>query len=72
VDKWVYDEAAKTFVLDDAMRTRIEQLNPAAARNMVDRLLEANARGIWQTDEETLERLRELHADLEDRLEGVA
>jgi len=72
VDAWVYDEAAKTFVLDDAMRTRIEQLNPAAARNMVGRLLEANARGIWQTDEETLERLRELHADLEDRLEGVA
>jgi magnesium chelatase subunit H len=38
---------------------------------MVGRLLEANARGMWQTDEETLERLRELHADLEDRLEGI-
>ncbi|MBO9317293.1 MAG: magnesium chelatase subunit H, partial [Chloroflexus sp.] len=71
VDQWVYDEAARTFVLDDAMRTRIEALNPAAARNMVGRLLEANARGMWQTDEETLERLRELHADLEDRLEGI-
>ncbi|MGQ9873728.1 MAG: magnesium chelatase subunit H, partial [Chloroflexus sp.] len=71
VDQWVYDEAAQTFVLDDAMRTRIEALNPAAARNMVGRLLEANARGMWQTDEATLERLRELHADLEDRLEGV-
>jgi len=71
VDQWVYDEAARTFVLDDTMRTRIEALNPAAARNMVGRLLEANARGMWQTDEETLERLRELHADLEDRLEGI-
>ncbi|MGQ9526365.1 magnesium chelatase subunit H [Chloroflexus sp.] len=71
VDRWVYDEAAQTFVLDDAMRTRIEALNPAAARNMVGRLLEANARGMWQTDEATLERLRKLHADLEDRLEGV-
>jgi magnesium chelatase subunit H len=38
---------------------------------MVGRLLEANARGMWQTDEETLERLRELYADLEDRLEGI-
>jgi magnesium chelatase subunit H len=37
----------------------------------VGRLLEANSRGLWQTDEATLDRLRELHADLEDQLEGV-
>jgi magnesium chelatase subunit H len=40
-------------------------------RNAVGRLLEANSRNFWQTDETTLERLRELHADLEDRLEGI-
>ncbi len=71
VDHWVYDQAAATFVLDDAMRQRLEAANPEAARNAVGRLLEANSRGLWQTDEGTLERLRELHADLEDRLEGV-
>jgi magnesium chelatase subunit H len=71
VDNWVYDQAAATFVLDDAMRQRLESANPEAARNAVGRLLEASSRGIWQTDEGTLERLRELHADLEDRLEGV-
>ncbi|MFV9506621.1 MAG: magnesium chelatase subunit H [Oscillochloridaceae bacterium umkhey_bin13] len=72
VDKWVYDEAANTFVLDDAMRARLEAANPEATRNAVGRLLEANSRGIWQTDDETLDRLRELYADLEDRLEGVS
>ncbi len=71
VDKWVYDEAANTFVLDDAMRQRLEAANPEATRNAVGRLLEAHSRGIWQADDETLDRLRELYADLEDRLEGV-
>jgi magnesium chelatase subunit H len=72
VDNWVYDEAANTFVLDDAMRQRLEAANPEATRNAVGRLLEANSRGIWQADDETLDKLRELHADLEDRLEGVS
>jgi magnesium chelatase subunit H len=71
VDNWVYDQAAATFVLDDAMRARLEAANPEAARNAVGRLLEANSRGLWQADESTLDRLRELHADLEDQLEGV-
>jgi magnesium chelatase subunit H len=34
-------------------------------------LLEAHERGFWQADEETLAQLREIYADLEDRLEGV-
>jgi len=71
VDNWVYDQAAATFVLDDTMRQRLEAANPEATRNAVGRLLEANSRGMWQADDETLDRLRELYADLEDRLEGV-
>ena len=71
VDNWVYDQAAETFVLDDTMRQRLEAANPEATRNAVGRLLEASSRGMWQTDEATLDRLRELYADLEDRLEGV-
>ncbi len=71
VDNWVYDQAAATFVLDDTMRKRLEAANPEAARNAISRLLEASSRGLWQADETTLDRLRELHADLEDQLEGV-
>ncbi|MEI7769674.1 MAG: magnesium chelatase subunit H [Chloroflexales bacterium] len=71
VDNWVYDQAAATFVLDDTMRQRLEAANPEATRNAVGRLLEANSRGMWQVDDETLDRLREIYADLEDRLEGV-
>ena len=72
VPNWVFDDAAATFVLDNAMRERLEQANPQAARNAVARLLEANGRGLWQTDDATLDRLQALYADLEDVLEGVA
>jgi magnesium chelatase subunit H len=71
VDNWVYSDAAKTFVLDPAMRERLAQINPQAVRNMTARLLEANGRGLWETDEDTLNQLRSMYADIEDRLEGV-
>jgi magnesium chelatase subunit H len=71
VDQWVFDDAAKTFLLDESMRRRLETANPQALRNAVGRLIEANGRGMWQADAVTLERLQGLYADIEDRLEGV-
>jgi magnesium chelatase subunit H len=71
VPQWVYAEASKTFVLDDAMRERLAQANPDAALGIAQRLLEANDRGYWSPDDATLEALRDAAADLEDRLEGV-
>lgn len=71
VPEWVYAEATKTFVLDEAMRERLAQANPDAASGLAQRLLEANDRGYWSPDEATLEALRNAAADLEDRLEGV-
>ena len=71
VDNWVYDEAGQTFVLDEAMRKRLEQANPQAVHNMTKRLLEAHGRGLWQADEDVIEKLRDIYEDLEDRLEGL-
>jgi magnesium chelatase subunit H len=71
VDDWVYSDAAKTFALDPAMRERLQKANPQAMRNIVGRLLEANGRGMWKADDDTIDQLREMYADLEDRLEGV-
>jgi magnesium chelatase subunit H len=69
VDDWVYDEVAKTFVLDEEMLNRLRDLNPHSARSLVARLLEAQGRGFWQVDDEMLARLRETFAGLEDYLE---
>ncbi|HXD32480.1 MAG TPA: cobaltochelatase subunit CobN [Pyrinomonadaceae bacterium] len=72
VDDWIYDDVAKTFLLDDEMLDRLRSLNPHSAHALVSRLLEANSRGYWETDSEKLNQLREIAGELEDRLEGVA
>ena len=71
VDDWVYDEVAATYVLDEAMLERLRELNPHSARTLVGRLLEASGRGLWSAEQSVIERLREVFANLEDKLEGV-
>lgn len=72
VDGWVYDEVAKTFVLDASMLERLSDLNPHSARSLVARLLEAQGRGFWDAEDGVVEQLREAFDGLEDRIEGVA
>ena len=70
-EDWVYDRAAQTYAFDEAMATQLRQANPEAFRNIVGRMLEAQGRGLWNTDEDTIDRLRALYANTEDQLEGV-
>ncbi|NJN68727.1 MAG: magnesium chelatase subunit H, partial [Chloroflexaceae bacterium] len=72
VEGWVYQGVAETYLLDEAMRERLANLNPHSTASMTRRLLEASARGFWDADEATLEQLRQIYDDLEDRLEGVS
>ena len=72
VDGWVYEEVARTYVLDAEMLGRLSRLNPHSARSLVGRLLEAEGRGFWEASRETVERLREVYSSIEDRIEGVA
>jgi magnesium chelatase subunit H len=71
VDDWVYDEVAATFVLDEQMLERLRSLNPHSAKTLVGRLLEASGRGFWTAEQSVLERLKDVFAGLEDKLEGV-
>jgi magnesium chelatase subunit H len=71
VDNWVYEDANSTFMKDKEMQERLLNLNPNSFRKMVTTLLEANGRGYWDTDEENLDRLRQLYQEVEDRIEGV-
>jgi len=72
VDDWVYDEVARTYVLDAEMLDRLSSLNPHSARSLVARLLEAEGRGFWEAEAGVVQRLRDAFSDLEDRIEGVA
>jgi magnesium chelatase subunit H len=71
VDPWVYQRMTETFVLDEAMRRRMAELNPKASLRMANRLIEAHERNYWTPDPATLEALRRAGEELEDRLEGV-
>jgi magnesium chelatase subunit H len=71
VDDWIYTEVAKTFVLDEIMLERLRNLNPHSAHSLVGRLLEANGRGYWNAERDTLAQLRDIIGSLEDHMEGV-
>jgi magnesium chelatase subunit H len=57
--------------MDEDVRRRFTAANPHAAKAAVQRLLEANSRGLWQSDDATIAKLQEIYADIEDRIEGV-
>ncbi|WP_088347923.1 MULTISPECIES: magnesium chelatase subunit H [Rhodomicrobium] len=71
VAPWVYQRLSETFVLDDAMRARLAELNPTASAKLANRLIEAHERNYWSPDADTLNALREAGDELEDRLEGI-
>lgn len=71
VGDWTYQQFNDTFLKDPAMLERLADLNMHAVTSMTRRLLEANSRGFWNTDEKTIEDLQRLYEDLESKIEGV-
>merc|ERR1711966_147683 len=71
VDNFVFEDANGVFIDDVEMQQRLLDTNPNAFRDMVTTFLEANGRGYWETSEENIERLQQLYAEVEDRIEGI-
>nr|ACS94977.1 magnesium chelatase H subunit [Fragaria x ananassa] len=71
VDNFVYEEANATFIKDEEMLNRLMKTNPNSFRKLLQTFLEANGRGYWDTDEENIERLKELYSEVEDKIEGI-
>ena len=71
VDNFVFEDANDTFIKDEEMQKRLLDMNPNSFRDMVTTFLEAAGRGYWDASEESLDRLRELYSEVEDRIEGV-
>jgi cobaltochelatase CobN len=59
VQDFMYQGVADAYLFDESVREFIEQNNPWVQRDMAERLLEANQRGLWEDVKVgTIERLR--------------
>ena len=71
LEDWQYRSLAETFLFDESCRAWLAEDNPHALMHMAGRLLEAVDRGMWEPDEETLDRLRSLYLSVEGTLESM-
>jgi cobaltochelatase CobN len=72
VEDWMYEDLAKKYVLDAEMQQWLKEVNPFALQNMVERLLEAIERNMWQASEDMKKQLQQLYLSVEGLLEGAA
>jgi cobaltochelatase CobN len=75
VEDWMYEDVTEEYVLSPAMQEFFQTSNPWALRGIIERLLEAIERGMWENPPpEMVDQLKELYlkleADLEARQEG--
>ena len=71
IEDWMYEELAEKYVLNPEMQEWLRKVNPYAFQNMLEKLLEAIKRGLWQATEETKKKLQALYLSVEGILEGI-
>jgi len=69
VDDWIFDDVARTYILDEEMRKQFEEKNPWALEEIGRRLLEAAERGLWNADEQVLNDLKDNYLEIESWIE---
>jgi cobaltochelatase CobN len=72
VEDWMYEDIAKKYVFDKDMQEWMKEANPYALQNMVERLLEAIERNLWQPSEDMKKQLQQLYLNIEGLLEGIS
>ena len=75
IEDWMYENVTESYVLDPETQEFFQQSNPWALRDIVERLLEAIERGMWENPppdmkEKLQQMFLDLEADLEARQEG--
>lgn len=70
-ENWMYTAVAEHILLDEETRKWMEEVNPAAVHHMSERFLEAEQRGMWQADEQTLDQIRQIYMNAEGNMEEL-
>lgn len=69
VDNFIFEQTAQQYALDENVAASLQKVNPQGFKNIVRRLLEAAGRGMWTTEEATVNRLREQYTEIDDIVE---
>ena len=71
MDDWMYEQVSQAYALDAQTQQFLRKSNPWALRDIVTRLFEAKARGLWERpDPAVLEALRDVLLEAEADIEG--
>ncbi|MFB2880428.1 cobaltochelatase subunit CobN [Floridanema aerugineum] len=71
VEDFMYQGIAENYLFNPEVQAFIEQKNPWALRDMAERLLEANQRGLWgNVDRYIIDKLRAIVHEAEGKIEG--
>ena len=71
IEDWMYEDVTEEYILNEDMQQFFWQSNPWAMRGIIERLLEAIERGMWENPPpEILDKLRDLYLELETDLEA--
>lgn len=69
VDGAIFDDIARTFVMDEDNRAFFEEHNPYALEEMTRRLIEAEGRNLWQPAPDVAAELKSLYVEIEGWIE---
>ena len=65
VSNWIWDEVCDRIALDLNVRRRIEESNPWAMEEIINRLFEAEKRGYWDASKDRLNGLKDAYLEVE-------
>ena len=71
VEDWMYESLANKIALDKDIQEWMNDVNPHALQNILDKLLEAIQRGMWDASEDMEDQLREEYLEIEGVLEEM-
>jgi cobaltochelatase CobN len=69
IEDWMYDSVVDKILMNEDTRKWLEEENPFAMMEMLNRLNEAIERGLWDASDEMKEKLSELFLDAEEKIE---
>ncbi|HOI95812.1 MAG TPA: cobaltochelatase subunit CobN [Syntrophobacter fumaroxidans] len=72
VDDWIFDDIARTFLMDEGNRKFFEENNPYALEETARRLIEAAERGLWAPSADVRDALKEIYVEIEGWIEEKA